>query len=213
MIPTITAAAMLAEGVDDAEGDLAQAIKAIIGDRPLLLAMDLHGNITPEMCASCDGVFAFDTNPHVDAYERGLQSAECLRQIFAGELRPVVGHAHPPMMPPTINMRTAEGPMVELFALAREWEAKPGVINVSIFGGFPYCDFPWGGTSIVTTADGDPALAKVCSDAIADRAWAIRQQFRKRIPSPVEDDHRRQFYRPWSCGPGDAVEHGYDRGD
>jgi microcystin degradation protein MlrC len=178
--------AMMAEGVDDPEGDLARAVKEIIGERPLLLAMDLHGNITPEMCASCDGVFAFDTNPHIDGYERGLESAECLRRIFAGEVRPVVGFAHPPMMPPTINMRTSEGPMVELFTLAREWEAKPGIINVSIFGGFPYCDFQWTGTSIVTTADGDPELARACSEAIAARAWAIREQFLKRIPTPEE---------------------------
>lgn len=178
--------AMMAEGVDDPEGDLARAVKAIIGDRPLLLAMDLHGNITPDMCASCDGVFAFDTNPHIDSYERGLETAECLVRVFAGEIKPVVGYAHPPMMPPTINMRTAEGPMVELFRLAREWEAKPGIINVSIFGGFPYCDFPHVGTSIVTTADGDPALARACSEAIGARAWEIREQFLKRIPAPAE---------------------------
>lgn len=178
--------AMMAEGVDDPEGDLARGIKALIGERPLLLAMDLHGNITPEMCQACDGVFAFDTNPHVDAYERALEAAGCLRQIFAGEVRPVVGYAHPPMMPPTINMRTAEGPMVELFALAREWEAMPGIVNVSIFGGFPYCDFPHVGTSIVTTANGDPGLAQACSEAIAARAWAIREQFLKPIPTPAE---------------------------
>lgn len=178
--------AMMAEGVDDPEGDLAAAVKAIIGDRPLILAMDLHGNITPEMCRSCDGVFAFDTNPHVDAYERGLEAAECLVRIFQGEVCPVVGYAHPPMMPPTINMRTAEGPMVELFRMAREWEAKPGIINVSVFGGFPYCDFPAVGTSIVTTADGNPDLARACSEAIAARAWEIREQFLKPIPTPEE---------------------------
>src|SRR6056297_2063092 len=34
--------AMKAEGVEDPEGDIAQSIKDIIGDRPLLLTMDLH---------------------------------------------------------------------------------------------------------------------------------------------------------------------------
>lgn len=178
--------AMMAEGVDDPEGDLAASIKEIIGDRPLVLAMDLHGNITREMCASCEGVFAYNTNPHIDAYERALESSNWLKQIFAGEVKPVVAYAHPPMMPPTINMRTAEGPFVELFELAREWEAKPGIIDVSIFGGFPYCDIPHVGTSIVTTADGDLALAQACSDAIAARAWEIRERFLKRLPTPEE---------------------------
>ena len=59
--------AMKAEGVDDPEGDIAQAIKNVIGQRPLLLTMDLHGNITENMCRNCDGIFAYDTNPHVDS--------------------------------------------------------------------------------------------------------------------------------------------------
>lgn len=178
--------AMMAEGVDDVEAKLAREVKALIGDRPLLLALDLHANISDEMCANCDAVFGFDTNPHVDLYERGLESAECLVRIFANEVKPVVAITHPWIMPPTINMRTAEGPMTELFALAREWEAKPGIINVSVFGGFPYCDFPWAGSSVVTTTNGAPALAKACSDAVAARAWEIREQFLKRIATAAE---------------------------
>ncbi|MBL0389353.1 M81 family metallopeptidase [Tumebacillus sp. ITR2] len=176
--------AMMAEGVDDVEGDLAVAVKQLIGDRPLLLEMDLHGNITPEMVAHCDGVFAYDTNPHVDVVERAMEAGEFLRKIFDGA-QPVVRSAHPPMMPPTLNMRTAEGPMFDLFELAREWEQKPGIVNVSIFGGFPYCDFAGAGLSVVTTADGDPELAQLCSDAIAARAWEIREQFGKDV-LPVE---------------------------
>ena len=65
--------AMEAEGVPDPEGDLVASIKEIIGDKPVLLTMDLHGNISREMCEATSGVFAFDTNPHVDGYERGLE--------------------------------------------------------------------------------------------------------------------------------------------
>ncbi len=90
------------------------------------------------------------------------------------------------MMPPTINMRTAEGPMVELKQLASEWEAKEGIINVSVFPGFPFGDVPHAGLSIVTTADRDMALAQQCSDAVARRAWEIRDRFLKTIPQPEE---------------------------
>ncbi|ARU61174.1 hypothetical protein CBW65_09110 [Tumebacillus avium] len=180
--------AMMAEGTDDVEGDICCAVKGIIGDRPLILAMDLHGNITPEMCAHCDGVFAFDTNPHIDLIERATEAAQCMEQALLGKIRPVIGHSYPPhrMLPPTINMRTAEGPMAELFTLAREWEEKPGILNVSIFGGFPYCDFAGAGFSVVTTADRDQTLADSCSTEIAARAWEIRDQFLKEIPTYEE---------------------------
>ncbi len=178
--------AMQAEGVDDPEGDIVATIKQQVGDIPILVVLDLHGNITAEMCGNCDAVFGFDTNPHIDGYERGLEAARCLERVFAGQAHPVNAYSHPPMMPPTINMRTAEGPMVELKELGRQWEAKPGIINVSVFGGFPFGDIPHGGLSVVTTADGDESLAQQCSDAIAARAWEIRDQFLKPILPPVQ---------------------------
>jgi microcystin degradation protein MlrC len=178
--------AMMAEGTPDVEGDICRAVKEIAPDTPLMVAMDLHGNISPEMCAHCDGVFAFDTNPHIDMRERGQEAAECMKRVLAGEVRPVVGYAHPPMMPPTINMRTTEGPMAELRRLAEAWEEKEGILNVSVFGGFPYCDFENIGLSVVVTADGDMALAQTCADELAAYAWEHRTDFLKTIPTVEE---------------------------
>ena len=199
-----------------------ESIRQQFSGVPILLVLDLHGNITADMCKHCDGVFAFDTNPHVDAYERGLEASNCLERLFAGEVHPVNAYSHPPMMPPTINMRTAVGPMVELKELAAEWEAKPGVINVSVFGGFPFGDIPHAGLSIVTTTDHDVELAQQCSDAIAERAWAIRDRFLKPIPTSkaaldqtitlLNDDDQRPIIladvadNPGGGGSGDTPE-------
>jgi microcystin degradation protein MlrC len=178
--------AMMAEGTDDPEGDLVSAARKIIGDRPLIITLDLHGNNTKETALGSDGVFGFDTNPHIDAYERALEAAECLAKALKGEWKPVTAHAHAPMLPPTINMRTAEGPMAALFARAREWEAKPGMINVSVFGGFPYCDVPYVGLNVIATADNDKELAQAACDDICARAWENRDQFLKKI-APISE--------------------------
>jgi microcystin degradation protein MlrC len=179
--------AMLAENAHDAEGDLCQAVRSVIGPGvPIMLAMDLHGNITSEMCAAVDAVFVFDTNPHVDGYERGLEAASCLASVLRGEAsRPTVAISKPPMLPPTINMRTAEGPMRALLAQAREWEGREGIVNVAVFPGFPYADFDQAGTSIVVTAH-DGALAQACADTIGQAAWEMRNQFLKHIPAVSE---------------------------
>jgi microcystin degradation protein MlrC len=176
--------AMLAENAPDAEGDLCQAVReAVGGGVPIVVELDLHGNITPGMCHAVDAVFVYETNPHIDSYERGIEAARCMQQILDGTLeRPRVFIAKPPMMPPTINMRTAEGPMRQLEELALEWEAHPGIINAGIFGGFAYADFEGVGTSIVVTAT-DPGLGQRCADEIARVAWDIRDQFLKPIPS------------------------------
>lgn len=175
--------AMLSEGAPDAEGDICRAVRDVIGpDIPLVVELDLHGNITADFCSVVDGVIAYDTNPHIDAYERGLEAAEVMASILNEKIpRPTVQISKPPMMPPTINMRTAEGPMTVLQERAREWEAAPEILNVALFPGFPYADFDQAGTSIVVTAL-DAETGQRCADDIGRLAWSIRDSFLKEIP-------------------------------
>jgi microcystin degradation protein MlrC len=179
--------AMLAENAPDAEGNICRAVRELVGpDVPVVLELDLHGNITAAMCREVDAVIVYDTNPHVDGYERGLEAARCLAAILAGALpRPRVFISKPPMLPPTINMRTAEGPMRVLLDRALEWEARPGIVNAGVFGGFAYADFDQAGTSIVVTAT-DAELGQACADDLGRLAWSIRDTFLKRIPMVPE---------------------------
>jgi microcystin degradation protein MlrC len=179
--------AMLAQNAHDAEGDLCHAVREVIGpDVPLIVELDLHGNITPNFCTAVDGVFAYDTNPHIDAWERGVEAAECMADLLNGKItRPSVSISKPPMLPPTINMRTAEGPMQRLLERGWEWEKKPEILDVSIFGGFPYADFDLAGTAILVTST-DPSAGAECASDVGRFAWEIRDEFLKRI-APIED--------------------------
>ena len=179
--------AMLSENAPDAEGDICRAVRDVIGpDVPLVVELDLHGNITEEFCDVVDGVIVYDTNPHVDAYERGVEAAELMARILRGDIsRPTVHISKPPMLPPTINMRTAEGPMVRLLERGREWEAGPGILNVAVFPGFPYADFADAGTSIVVTAT-DSRSGERCAAEMGRLAWELREDFLKSIP-PVDE--------------------------
>lgn len=179
--------AMCADGAADAEGDICRHVRAVVGPAvPVIVELDLHGNMTAAFCESVDAVFAYQTNPHVDPYERGVDAARCLARLLRGELaRPKVYIAKPPMLPPTINMRTAEGPMHDLLEDARAWEARPEIVNVSVFGGFPYADFDQAGTAILVTAT-DPAAGRACAAAIGRRAWDQRARFLKPLPTVPE---------------------------
>jgi len=179
--------AMCADGAPDAEGDICRHVRAAVGPEvPLVVELDLHGNMTAPFCESVDAVFVYRTNPHVDPYERGLDAARCLARILRGELpRPKVYIVKPPMLPPTINMRTAEGPMHDLLEDGRAWEAKPHIVDVSVFGGFPYADFDQAGTSVLVTAT-DPAAGRACAEAMGRRAWDLREAFLKPLPAVPE---------------------------
>lgn len=181
--------AMLAEGVEDPESDIVCAIRGLIGDKPLMVTEDLHANNTEKTALHVDALFAFDTNPHIDAYDRAVEVAECMAKTLKGQWHPVTAHRHPPIAFPTINLLTARGPMFNLFERAREWEKREGMINVSVCGGFPYVDADYVGFNVVATADGDRALAQAACDDICAMAWETRGQFIKKltpIPEAIE---------------------------
>ena len=64
--------AMVTEHLDDGEGEILARVREVIGkDLPLVVSLDLHANVTPEMVEHADALIAYRTYPHVDMAETG----------------------------------------------------------------------------------------------------------------------------------------------
>jgi microcystin degradation protein MlrC len=178
--------AMVAEGVPEAEGTLLREVKKQVGDIPVIITLDLHGLISDLMIENCDAIFGYDTNPHIDMYERGVEAAETMVKTMRGEVKSTVAFKKLRMLPPTINQRTTEGPMVKLLETAWEMEKQPNVINVCLFPAFPYADVQRVGSSVVAVTDNDPELAQRLADELGEKMWGMRQQFLKPL-TPIKE--------------------------
>ena len=76
--------AMVAEHLEDGEGELLRRTRDIIGpDIPLVASLDLHANISPLMADRADALVVFRTYPHVDMAKTGARTARLLERIFA----------------------------------------------------------------------------------------------------------------------------------
>jgi microcystin degradation protein MlrC len=178
--------AMIAVDIPETEGVLLQAIRDVVGDAPIIITLDLHALVSEMIVDNCSAIFGYNTNPHVDSYERGAEAAEVMMKTLRRKVRPVTAFQKLKMMPPTINQRTTEGPMVELFERAYKMEKMPQVINVSVFGAFPYADVPRVGSSIVVVTDNDLQLAKKLSSELGEEMWSRRREFLKEI-TPIKE--------------------------
>src|ERR1700676_85299 len=59
--------AMVTEHLDDGEGDILRRVREVSGnDLPLVVSLDRHANVTPEMVEQADDGLAYRTSPHVD---------------------------------------------------------------------------------------------------------------------------------------------------
>lgn len=174
------------DGIDDLEGDLGAAVRSLVGpDVPIVAALDLHGNITDAMAGAFDVFFGNQLYPHTDGRERGHEAVAAVPQLLAGTWRPVVHVEHLPMLLPA-STTDAGGPAAEMNALCRSVEERPGVIDCTVFHGFPYVDVPHVGVHVVVTTDGDEArvAAAAAASEVASWIWEHRERFRTESHSP-----------------------------
>jgi microcystin degradation protein MlrC len=170
--------AMVPEGLDDGEGDLIDAVHAVVGPAvPIAVTLDFHANLSEAMVRGADLLNGYKTYPHVDMGERGVEATERLVDIITKRLTPTVALRKPPILPPLGNQGTARGPMRRLYDLAATMEKDPKVISISIFAGFPLADIPDAGFGIYVVTDNDQALADRLADEIAETAWKHRHEF------------------------------------
>jgi microcystin degradation protein MlrC len=69
---------------------------------------------------------------------------------------------------------------------SKEAEKHPGVLAVSIPGGYQYGDVPAMGPSVIVITDNDPALAKREAERLAAMLWGIRDQLKFDLPDPAK---------------------------
>ncbi|MCC2668097.1 MAG: MlrC domain protein [Armatimonadetes bacterium] len=179
--------AMVTQSDDDPDGTILAEVRSCLPPGvPLVATFDFHSNLSPLMVSSCDALIGYDTYPHVDLNDRGREAAGLIVRMINGEVRPVMALAKPPLMPHIVRQRTAEGPMAEMMALARDAEEEPGVLRVSVAGGFAYADVPRMGMGILTITDGDEQLAADLAEELAEQAWVRRERFTETLPDADE---------------------------
>ena len=181
--------AMLTTESMDPDGDLLERLRAAVGPEvPIVVTLDLHANVSSRMAEAADVLIAYQTNPHVDMFERGEEAAHILRAMLGGAAQPQSAFVKLPITPPTTTLLTREGPYADLidYGLRRKRELGGAILNVSVVGGFVFSDAPRAGLSVAVTARHDLEAAQTLAREIAERAWAGRERFQRPL-TPLDD--------------------------
>ena len=190
--------AMVVDGIDDGEGELLVALRDRLGpERPIATTLDYHTNLSRKMLDAADVLVGYKTYPHVDTYETGIKAAELLLRCVKGEITPVRHAEFPLILPPLGNTLTSGEPMRRVMDRARAMEGEPGVLGVSVFGGFPYADVPDAGMSVLVITDGERGGEDLAAE-LSGVLWERRQEFRHQAV-PIAEAVKRA--REASSGP------------
>ncbi|KQP16067.1 M81 family metallopeptidase [Pseudorhodoferax sp. Leaf265] len=151
--------AMVAQHIDDGEGELLARIRAIVGpDMRIVASLDSHANVTAQMLALADGLVAYRTYPHIDMADTGRRAAQLLLALVRPGGTAFKAVRRLPFLIPVNSMSTMMEPARGSYALLTSLETQE-VLSLSFAPGFPAADFPgcgpvvWGYASSAAAAE------------------------------------------------------------
>lgn len=155
--------AMVAEHIEDADGEVLARVRTVIGPDVLLVAsLDFHANVSARMVEQADGLVSFRSYPHVDMTETGVRAAALLHDLLREPARAKWYGALPFLMPLTAQCTLIE-PLSSLMAQARNLERTP-VMSLCLTPGFPAADVTECGPAVFGCARDSDALARAARE-------------------------------------------------
>jgi microcystin degradation protein MlrC len=176
--------AMVAEHVEDADGELLERVRRQVGPGVRIVAsLDFHANVSQRMVEAADALVGYRTYPHVDMAETGARAYALLSEVLARPLPARLRRTLPFLIPLTSQCTLVE-PMRSLMARAGE-PVPPGVSSLDFFPGFPAADVPECGPSVVAFGQ-DPLAVHREVDALHAAVLAQEPEFRLELASVAE---------------------------
>jgi microcystin degradation protein MlrC len=167
--------AMVAEHVDDADGELLRRIRAVVGPRlPLVASLDFHANVSPLMGRQASALVPFRTYPHVDMAETGARAARCLHDLV-GRARPAHALEQIDFLMPLTGQSTLVEPMRSLADEAIALERAPLCV-VGLTAGFPASDVAECGPAVYACGH-DATATRRAASTLAGRVRAREREF------------------------------------
>jgi microcystin degradation protein MlrC len=177
--------AMVTEHLDDGEGELLARVRQVIGkDLPLVVSLDLHANVTPQMVEHADALIAYRTYPHVDMADTGRAAAKHLALLLRTKQRFAKAFRQLPFLIAISWQCTNDEPCKSIYRKLAALESDT-VPTLSFAPGFPAADFVNCGPSVFaygrTQVDADAA-----ADMMTNLIIGHESNFDGRIYTPDE---------------------------
>lgn len=180
--------AMYVTGMEDAEADLAGAVRAVVGPTALIAtSMDLHGNISHDYVRQIDLLTAYRTAPHRDTLETRQRAIRLLVEALQRGIRPQIALVPIPVLLSGEATRTDVEPGRSLWASLAEIDRLPGVLDASLFVGFAWVDEPRAHAAAVVTGT-DEAVIEREARKLAQAYWDARHEFGFGTPTGTIDE-------------------------
>jgi microcystin degradation protein MlrC len=177
--------AMVTREHDDGEGEMLARVRHAVGAGvPILVSLDLHANVSPQMVEHADFISSYRTYPHTDWGAAGDRCAQWLDRVTAWR-RPARALRQSPYLVPVTAGCTYVEPSRGLYERLRAIEQETGV-HLSLNMGFPPADIRDVGPS-VTAYGADQTSVDLAADRLFAALLAAEPAFAAHNPLPAAE--------------------------
>lgn len=179
--------AMAVDGLTDAEGDLATAIRAVVGrDCLISAAMDPHGNLSRQLVTALDLATSHRMSPHEDAALTKQRAISNLVDCLDRGIRPLRAWVRVPVLLPGERACTRDEPARGIYARLANIERLPGIIDAAVWIGYAWADEPRCSAAVMVSGTDPLALVREARD-LAQTYWDARADFAFSVPAGDAD--------------------------
>lgn len=173
----IHGAMSVAGGLIDAECDLAEAVREIVGPASLIsAAMDPHGNLSRRLATALDLATSHRRSPHEDAALTKQRAVANLVACLRRGVRPRGAWVRVPVLLPGERACTRDEPARTIFGRLAEVERRAGIIDAAVWIGYAWADESRCSAAVMVTGTDERAIAREAR-ALAQEYWDARERF------------------------------------
>jgi microcystin degradation protein MlrC len=199
--------AMNVEGFDGGaretpESEIVRRVRDVVGDIPIAVSLDLHGNVTTGLVERCTILQGYQTNPHRDHAAVGARCAALLVDTVLGHIAPAIVWRSLPMLLGGGNTVDFLAPMRRVFRHMHAVEKRDGIVAATVMTVHPWNrhrELGWSVLVVVNTlVAGALARAEMAADELADACWQVRHQLPPTLATPqqaIERARRKRLAR------------------
>lgn len=182
--------AMVAEHVEDGEGELIARVRRLIGpDLPLIVTLDFHANVSRAMVDLSDALFLYRTYPHVDLAETGLRAARHLKAMQDGLPKQAKAMREIGYLIPPAAQATFTEPLRSIYAHAATLDGamvgNARISTIAMAPGFALADIADCRPTVTVYADTQGA-ADAAADELAKLFEANEHSFSQTLYEPSD---------------------------
>jgi microcystin degradation protein MlrC len=174
--------AMVAVGSDDPEGELIEAIRAIVGPSvPIGVGVDPHSHLTRKRVKGASIIVAFKEFPHTDFVETAGQMVDLTLRAARGEISPIMSVFDCRMIDIFMTNRQ---PMRDFVDKMKTIQGRDRVLSISLVHGFMAGDVPEMGSQMLVITDGAKEIGDALAEKLGREVFAMRGRSRPEFLSP-----------------------------